>query len=143
MHDTQRNVPGREMPVPKGEIMNVVVLMGRLTKEPEVSYSQSGTCVCRYSLAVDRKYKRDGEQDADFINCVAFGKGAEFIQKYFHKGMKMVAQGRLQVDAYTTKEGARRYSATVVTDNHEFAEKKEKPEEKEGFMDIDEDVPFN
>ena len=87
--------------------MNKVILMGRLTRDPEVRYSQSeqATAVARYTLAVDRRFKRDGDQTADFINCVAFGRSGEFAEKYFHKGTKLVITGRIQTGSYTNQEG--------------------------------------
>lgn len=86
--------------------MNKVILMGRLTRDPEMRYAQNenGTAVARYTLAVDRRFKRDGEQDADFIGCVVFGKGAEFAEKYLSKGTKIVITGRIQTGSYTDRE---------------------------------------
>lgn len=105
--------------------MNKVILMGRLTRDPEVRYSQgSNLAVARYSLAVDRRFKRDGEPDADFINCVAFGKAAEFSEKYFTKGMKVVVTGRIQTGSYTNKDGQKVYTTDVVVEDQEFAESK-------------------
>ena len=87
--------------------MNKVILMGRLTRDPEVRYSQgaTATAVARFSVAVDRRFKREGEPDADFFNCTCFGKQAEFVEKYLHKGTKVVLTGRIQNDNYTNKEG--------------------------------------
>lgn len=106
--------------------MNKVILMGRLTRDPEVRYSQgaSQTAIGRFSIAVDRKYKREGEPDADFFNCTAFGKQAEFIEKYLHKGTKIVVVGRIQNDNYTNKDGQMVYSVRVMVDEIEFAESK-------------------
>lgn len=104
--------------------MNCVVLVGRLTKDPEIRYAASGTGVCSYSLAVDRRFKKDGEPEADFIDCVAFGKTAEFANTYFKKGMRVAVNGRIQVDQYTAKDGSTRRSAKVVIDNQEFAQSK-------------------
>ena len=104
--------------------MNCVVLVGRLTKDPEIRYSASGTGVCSYSLAVDRRFKREGEPEADFIDCVTFGKTAEFASTYFRKGMRIAVNGRIQVDQYTAKDGSTRRSAKVVIDNQEFAQSK-------------------
>lgn len=150
--------------------MNKVILMGRLTRDPEVRYSQgeSATAVARFSLAVDRRFKRQGEQDADFINCVSFGKTAEFAEKYLHQGTKVVACGRIQTGSYTNKEGQRVYTTDVVVEELEFAESKAASENRgsgmdlgfqptsrpapsqaagDGFMDIpdgiDEELPFN
>lgn len=106
--------------------MNKVILMGRLTRDPEVRYSQgaSQTAVARFSIAVDRRFKREGEPDADFFNCTAFGKQAEFIERYLRKGVKVVVCGRIQNDNYTNKEGQMVYSVRVMVDEVEFAESK-------------------
>lgn len=138
--------------------MNKVILMGRLTKDPDVRYSQGEktTAVARYALAVDRKFKRDGEASADFINCIAFGKNGEFAEKYLRKGTKIVVVGRIQTGSYTNKEGQKVYTTDVVVEEHEFAESKKSAEEslppatrhtdKDGFMNIpdgiDEELPF-
>ena len=106
--------------------MNKVILMGRLTRDPEVRYSQgaSQTSVARFSVAVDRRFKREGEPDADFFNCTAFGKQAEFIERYLHKGTKIVLSGRIQNDNYTNKDGQMVYSVRIIVDDVEFAESK-------------------
>ena len=106
--------------------MNKVILMGRLTRDPEVRYSQgaSQTAVARFSIAVDRRFKREGEPDADFFNCTAFGKQAEFVERYLHKGIKILLSGRVQNDNYTNKEGQMVYSVRVMVDEIEFAESK-------------------
>ncbi len=106
--------------------MNKVILMGRLTRDPEVRYSQGAnqTAVGRFSIAVDRRFKRDGEPDADFFNCTCFGRQAEFVEKYLHKGTKVVLSGRLQNDNYTNKDGQMVYSIRVMVDEIEFAESK-------------------
>ena len=107
--------------------MNKVILMGRLTRDPEVRYSQgaSQTAVARFSIAVDRRFgKRDGEPDADFFNCTAFGKTAEFVERYLHKGTKIALSGRIQNDNYTNKEGQMVYSVRIIVDDVEFAESK-------------------
>lgn len=106
--------------------MNKVILMGRLTRDPEVRYSQGAiqTAVARFSVAVDRRFKREGEPDADFFNCTAFGKQAEFIERYLHKGIKIVLCGRVQNDNYTNKDGQMVYSVRVMVDEIEFAESK-------------------
>ena len=106
--------------------MNKVILMGRLTRDPEVRYSQgaSQTAVARFSIAVDRKFKREGEPDADFFNCTSFGKQAEFVERYLHKGTKVVLSGRVQNDNYTNKDGQMVYSVRVMVDEIEFAESK-------------------
>ena len=104
--------------------MNLVVLMGRLTKDPETR-TNSGTTVSRYTLAVDRRYKSSkSEQTADFINCIAFGRQAEFAEQYLHKGTKMVITGRIQTGSYTNKDGQRVYTTEVVVGSAEFAESK-------------------
>lgn len=106
--------------------MNKVILMGRLTRDPEVRYSQgaSQTAVARFSVAVDRRFKREGEPDADFFNCTAFGKQAEFVERYLHKGIKILLSGRVQNDNYTNKDGQMVYSVRIMVDEIEFAESK-------------------
>ncbi len=106
--------------------MNKVILMGRLTREPEVRYSQSAEplAIARYSLAVNKRFKRDGEPDADFINCVAFGKTGEFAEKYFKKGQMVSIVGRLQVNSWEDQNGQKRYSTDVVVEEQFFAESK-------------------
>lgn len=145
--------------------MNKVILMGRLTRDPEVRYSQgaSQTAVARFSIAVDRRFKREGEPDADFFNCTAFGKQAEFIERYMRKGIKVVVCGRVQNDNYTNKEGQMVYSVRIMVDEIEFAESKSSQQSGdnggfapmqsaapvaagEGFMNIPdgiEELPFN
>lgn len=106
--------------------MNKVILMGRLTRDPEVRYSQgaNATSVGRFSIAVDRRFKREGEPDADFFNCVAFGKQAEFVEKYLRKGIKIVISGRIQNNNYTNKDGQMVYGIRIMVDEIEFAESK-------------------
>lgn len=107
--------------------MNKVILMGRLTRDPEVRYSTSGDgqlAIARYTLAVDRRFRRDGEQTADFIRCVAFGKSGEFAEKYFQQGTKIVVEGRIQTGSYQDKDGKTIYTTEVVVENQEFAESK-------------------
>lgn len=139
--------------------MNKVILMGRLTRDPEVRYTQgdNAMAIARYSLAVDRRFKRDGEPDADFINCVAFGKAGEFAEKYLKKGTKIAVVGRIQTGSYTNKDGQKVYTTDVVVEEQEFAESKNSgssdnnqsaPANKDmGFMNIpdgiDEELPFN
>lgn len=102
---------------------NKVFLMGRLTKDPEMR--GEGTALCaRYTLAVDRRYQKDGEQQTDFINCVVFSKGAEFAEKYLKKGTKIVATGRIQTGSYTNKDGQKIYTTDVIVEDQEFAESK-------------------
>lgn len=151
--------------------MNKVILMGRLTRDPDIRYSQSAegsNAVARYTLAVDRRRSRnaDGnEQTADFISCVAFGRNAEFAEKYLHQGSKMLITGRIQTGSYTNKDGVKVYTTDVIVDEQEFAESKasaagneaayapsSRPEPSaaagDGFMNIpdgveDEGLPFN
>ena len=107
--------------------MNKVILCGRLTRDPEVRYSsgENQTAVARYTLAVDRRFKRQGdEQTADFIRCVAMGKGGEFAEKYLHQGTKIVVEGRIQTGSYTNKDGNKVYTTDVVVEEQEFAESK-------------------
>lgn len=106
--------------------MNKVILIGRLVAEPEIRYSQGEnvSCIARYRLAVDRKYKREGEQAADFISCVAFGKAGEFVEKYLKKGTKIAVVGRIQTGSYTNNEGNKVYTTDVVVEEHEFCESK-------------------
>lgn len=94
--------------------MNKIILMGRLTKDHEVRYSQGEKpmAIARYTLAVERKFKRDGEPNADFINCIAFGKNGEFAEKYLHKGIKILVEGRIQTGSYTNKDGVKVYTQT-------------------------------
>lgn len=147
--------------------MNRVILMGRLTRDPEIRYSQgeSATAVARYTLAVDRRFNRNGdENNADFIGCVAFGRQAEFAERYLHKGIKMLVTGRIQTGSYTNQEGQKVYTTDVVVEDQEFAESKAASEQSsggfqpagrpepsaaagDGFMNIpdgiDEELPFN
>lgn len=106
--------------------MNKVVLMGRLARDPEIRYTQSqeSMCIARYTLAVDRRSSKQGEQTADFINVVAFNKAGEFAEKYFKKGTKLVISGRIQTGSYTNKDGQKVYTTEVVADDQEFAESK-------------------
>lgn len=106
--------------------MNTVILMGRLVRDPEIRYSSgdSSTAVARYRIAVDRRFRRDGQPEADFFDCVAFGRQAEFAERYLHQGTKMVVQGRLQNDNYTDKDGRTIYRNQIVIENQEFAESK-------------------
>lgn len=127
--------------------------MGRLTADPQVRYTQGqdSTCIARFTLAVNRRFKRDGEADADFITCVAFGKTGEFIEKYFTKGMKIAISGRIQTGSYDHKDGYKVYTTDVVVEEAEFVEKKNAEEtgntESNGFMNLPEgieaDLPFS
>ena len=139
--------------------MNKVILMGRLCADPEVRYSQNEnqTAVARYRLAVDRRFKREGDQTADFIPCVAFGKAAEFAEKYLRQGTKIAITGRIQTGSYTNREGQKVYTTDVVVEEQEFAESKgasgniegsaPQATDPDGFMSlpdgIDEELPFN
>ena len=107
----------------KGETMNKVILMGRLTKEPDVR-TNNDKMVTRFTVAVDRRFKTEGGATADFISCVAFGKTAEFVSKYFKKGMKIALTGRIQTGDYTDKNGIKHYTTDVVAEEVEFAESK-------------------
>lgn len=120
--------------------MNKVVLMGRLTRDIEVRYStgENPMAVARYTLAVPRKFKREGEADADFISCVAFGKAAEFAEKYFRQGTKIVVTGRIQTGSYTNKEGQKVYTTDVIIEEQEFAESKSASEANSGGRHSDE-----
>mgnify|MGYP000025798171 FL=1 len=123
--------------------MNKVILMGRLTRDPEVRYSQGeqATAIARYTLAVDRRFKRDGDQTADFIGCVAFGKLGEFAEKYLRKGTKVVVTGRIQTGSYTNKDGQKVYTTDVVVEECEFAESKNVAGENSGFTPSDRPSP--
>ena len=105
--------------------MNKVILMGRLTRDPDVRYSQgqNSTAVAKISVAVDRRFKRDGQPDADFFNCTCFGKQAEFIEKYLQKGTKVVLSGRIENDTYE-KDGVKHYGVQIMIEEIEFAESK-------------------
>lgn len=130
--------------------MNKVILCGRLTRDPEVRYSAGNEpmCIAKYTLAVDRKGSKKGEQNADFISCVAFGKTAEFNEKYCKQGTKLIIEGHIQTGSYTNKNGQKVYTTDVIVDAQEFAESKkteEKPETQtasgDGFMNIPDGIP--
>ena len=144
--------------------MNKVILMGRLTRDPEVRYGagENSTAVARYTIAVDRRFKREGEQSADFIGCVAFGRNAEFAEKYLRQGTKIVLTGRIQTGSYTNRDGQKVYTTDIVVEEQEFAESKaatagnggqnnySRPAaaaDAEGFMNIpdgiDDELPFS
>lgn len=143
--------------------MNKVILMGRLTRDPEVRYvgGEQPLAVARFNLAVDRRYKRkEEEQTADFISCVAFGKTAEFFENYCHQGTKVVIEGRIQTGSYTNRDGMKVYTTDVVVESVEFAESKKSGEQsarpspedarevdEQGFMNVPDDayggLPFN
>ena len=142
--------------------MNKVILIGRFVRDPELRYTTNDRCCANFSIAVDRKYKQEGQQDADFPRVIAWGKTAEFIEKYFRQGMKIVIEGRIQTGKYTNKDGQTVYTTDVVAESVEFAESKSaasngnnsKPAEskpkidEDGWMSIPDDVddeglPFN
>jgi single-strand DNA-binding protein len=150
--------------------MNKAILMGRLTRDPEVRYTQGENqmAVARYTLAVDRRFNRNGDENtADFIQCVAFGKAGEFAERYFRKGTKVAVTGRIQTGSYTNKDGVKVYTTDVVVEEQEFAESKNASSSNgssdngngnyqpssapmsagDGFMNIpdgiDEELPFN
>ena len=115
--------------------MNKVILMGRLTRDPEVRYGgANNTAVARYTLAVDRRFKRDGDETADFISCVSFGKAAEFTEKYLRQGVKLAVTGRIQTGSYTNKDGVRVYTTDVVVEEQEFAESKAASASNSGYQ---------
>ena len=134
--------------------MNKVILMGRLTRDPEVNKAGE-TTIARYSLAIDRRFHREGEASADFLNCVAFGKSGEFAEKYFRKGTKVVITGRIQTGSYTNKDGAKVNTFDIIVEEQEFAESKSAgtgaaaatTAKSDAFMSIpdgiSEELPFN
>ena len=147
--------------------MNKVQLMGRLTRDPDIRYTQGDKpkCIARFTLAVDRRFKRDGEHGTDFISCVVFGKQAEHVEKYYHKGIKIAIVGRLQTGSYQNKDGQTVYTTDVIVEEQEFAESKPSggdthqptnsqqqyqqpqayaPPDNNGFVDMpgDGDLPF-
>lgn len=137
--------------------MNKCILMGRLVKDPDIRYSQGqkSMAIARYTLAVDRAVKKDREQTADFISCVAFDKNGEFAEKYLHKGTKIAIEGRIQTGSYTDKEGRKVYTTDIVVEHHEFCESRNASGASsnnapgaDGFVSIpdnveDEALPFN
>lgn len=136
--------------------MNKVELLGRLTRVPDIRYSNSeeSIAVARFNLAVERRHRKDGQTEADFISCVAFGRSAEFAEKYLHKGTKIVLVGRIQTGNYTNQDGQKIYTTDVVAEEMYFAESKKEgsdgrsePTDENGFMNIpegiDEELPFN
>lgn len=129
--------------------MNKVILIGRLTRDPDIRYTADSTAIARYTLAVDRRSKRDGEAAADFIGCAAFKKNAEFAEKYLRKGTKIAVVGHIQTGSYTNREGAKIYTTDVIVEEQEFAESRKNGSEEhaeDGFMNIpdgiDEEMPF-
>lgn len=143
------------------EKVNTVILIGRLTRDPEVRYSQGNEsmAIARYTLAVDRSYRREGENNTDFIGCVAFGRNAEFAEKYFRKGTKIAITGRIQTGSYVNREGQKVYTTDVVINTQEFAGSRNEAQEpaqkgqpmpkagEDGFMNIpdgiDDELPFS
>lgn len=151
--------------------MNKVILIGRLTRDPEVRYStgENALAIARYTLAVDRRFHKDGEANADFISCVSFGRSAEVAEKYFRQGLKIAVSGRIQTGSYTNRDGQKVYTTEVVVEDQEFAESKAASDNyaashpqtnapapsmpgpgaasADGFMNIpdgiDEELPFN
>ena len=138
--------------------MNKAIIIGRMTRRADIRYTQgeNQTCIARFTLAVNRKFAKEGEKSADFISCIAFGKIAEFLERYGDKGIKFVVEGRIQTGSYTNKDGRTVYTTDVVVEQVEFAESKSSnaaadqnrnipPEE--GFMEIpegiEEEIPFN
>ena len=135
--------------------MNKVVLVGRLTRDPEIRYAnnEKNTCTARFSLAINRKFKTNGQYESDFPNCVAMGKTAEFVEKYFHKGDMIALDGHIQTGSYTNKDGNKVYTTDVFAENVEFAQSKSdssnsnnsKPS-SDGFMNIpdgiESELPF-
>lgn len=137
--------------------MNKVVLMGRLTRDPEIRYSQGekAMAIGRYTVAVNRRFKREGDAEADFIQCVVFGKSAEFAEKYFQQGMRVSVSGRIQTGSYTNKDGVKVFTTEVIVEEQEFAESRSESQNNrnipnadagDGFMNIpdgiDEELPF-
>ena len=138
--------------------MNKIILIGRLTRDPEIRYStnDNNTAIARYTLAVNRPFRKNGEQQADFLPCIAFGKTAEFAEKYLAKGMRVAVEGRIQTGSYTNQEGQKIYTTDVVVERQEFLEKRADNSQPDSgaagsydvrFMDIpdgiDEELPFN
>ena len=127
--------------------MNKVILMGRLTRDPEVRFSQGAEplAIARYTLAVDRRGRRDangGDQTADFIPCVAFGKAGEFAEKYFRQGIKIAVTGRIQTGSYTNKDGVKVYTTEVIVEEQEFAESKSSNDSNAGsYQPVDRPTP--
>ena len=137
--------------------MNKVILIGRVVRDADIRYSQGAntTCVARYTLAVPRKFKQEGQPNADFINCIAFGKLGEFAEKYLHKGVKIAVVGRIQTGSYTNKDGQKVYTTDVVVEEQEFCESKSQsnsqpqptPSNDNSWMNIpdgvEDSLPFN
>lgn len=126
-------------------MLNQIVLMGRLTRDPELRRTQSGTPVANFAIAVDRDYVSDGNRETDFVDCVAWGKTAEFISGYFSKGRAIAVTGRLQIRSWKTDEGTTRRAAEVVVDRGYFADSKreDKPTQTFSRLPDDTEVPFS
>lgn len=138
--------------------MNKAIIIGRMTRRADIRYTQgeNQTCIARFTLAVNRKFAKEGEKSADFISCIAFGRVAEFLERYGDKGIKFVVEGRIQTGSYTNKDGRTVYTTDVVVEQVEFAESKSSSNAadqsrnippEEGFMEIpegiEEELPFN
>lgn len=133
--------------------MNKAIMMGRLTRDPEIRYTNGGKTIAKFSLAVDRRFKQEGQPEADFFNCVTFGKQAEFVEKYLHKGTKILISGQVQNNNYTNKDGQAVYSTQILIDEIEFAESKQTQQQAsgntsdQGWMNVpegvSEELPFN
>lgn len=137
--------------------MNKIILIGRLTRNPEMRYSEnSNTAIARYTLAVNRPFKQDGGQEADFLPCVAFNKTAEFAEKYLAKGIRVCVEGRIQTGSYTNREGQKVYTTEIAVERQEFLEKRASNNQpdidaaansEDGYLNIpdgiDEELPFN
>lgn len=142
--------------------MNKAIIIGRMTRRADIRYTQgeNQTCIARFTLAVNRKFARSGEKDADFISCIAFGKTAEFLERYGHKGVKFVVEGKIQTGSYTNREGQKVYTTDVVVESIEFGESKsaavsnntnndnmQQQTDENGFMlipeGLEEELPFN
>lgn len=132
--------------------MNKVILLGRLTRDPDIRYTQgeNSMAIARYTLAVNRRVAKEGEQSADFISCVAFGKAAEFAERYLKQGIKIVVEGRIQTGSYTNKDGQKVYTTDVVVENSEFAESKAGSDNQSAAacdvpvpVDDENDLPFD
>ena len=155
--------PENEFQKARGKNMNKVIISGRVVRDADVRYSQTvngSMAVARYTLAVDRAFKKEGEQAADFINCIAFGKNGEFAEKYLHQGTKIIVEGRWQTGSYTNKDGQKVYTNDCVVERHEFCESRATQQQNNNngllpnnsstndeFMNIPDDVegelPFN
>lgn len=134
--------------------MNKAIMMGRLTRDPEIRYTNGGKTIAKFSLAVDRRFKQEGQPEADFFNCVTFGKQAEFVEKYLHKGTKILIAGQVQNNNYTDKDGKAVYSTQILIEEIDFAESKQTQQQASGNDSgqqdwmivpegVSEELPFN